>query len=184
MEFVVAVIVFIVFYGLYKWSNQPTPVEDSLFALSLKQSSNFKYDKILTSEYGFDGAAVNTTERKILFGTVKKGKLDFVITNFDDVISAELVVDGQSSGTSKILGGAVALGTAGALLGAIAGNSIKSVVIKVTLNNIEKPLAKVTLLNHQISKNSKEYQKVIESGDQLLALLNVIIKQGHAKQND
>ena len=108
------------------------------------------------------------------------------IHNYSDIVSYELLEDGESiiksGGLGRAAVGGLLLGGAGAIVGGVTGGRRSSSVctslrVKITLNDINDPVAYVDFLTGSTKKSSSIYKSFHESAQECLSVLQLICDQ-------
>ena len=123
---------------------------------------------------------------KLFGGYSVEGSRDF---KHFDVISAEIVEDGETITTTMrtsqiggaLVGGAL-LGGVGALVGALTGktsakNKVRSLDLKITVNDLRRPIHTVKFIESPCMRGDMEYQRAAQKANHWLGVMSVLIKQ-------
>ena len=103
------------------------------------------------------------------------------IYNYNDIVSFELIEDGNSiseGGIGNAIVGGVLFGGIGAIVGSNTGHKYKqtctNLKIKITLNNINNPVEYITFINTEIKKDSQLYKNSINMAQKIISILQII----------
>lgn len=145
---VFGVILFIfLIYKAVEWENKKTNARGELLKNKFAEIENFSVTKQVNSYIGFYIFAIDETNEKIAFVT----DLDKTVIDFADIISLELIEDGNTiskKSTSRTIGGAIIggilTGGVGAIIGGLSGSStqkskVSSISLKIQLRSLDKP---------------------------------------------
>lgn len=112
------------------------------------------------------------------FGGIKNPK----IYNYNDIISYELLEDGESitkGGLGRAVAGGLLFGGVGAVVGGVTGGKKSKAVcnnlsIKITVNNIKNPAVYINFITTSTKKDSFIYKNLYKSAQECLSLLQLI----------
>ena len=111
--------------------------------------------------------------------------------NYKDILSYELLEDGETI-TSGGLGGAVvgglAFGAVGAIVGGITSGKkseslCKSLAIKITTSNLQKPVEYINFIKKETKKESNTYKSHYKKAQECISILEIISKEA-SRNND
>lgn len=116
----------------------------------------------------------------------------YPVYSFDDIISFELLEDGETitkGGIGRAFIGAAAFGHTGAVVGAITGGKREKQIctnlsIKITTKNISNPAVFIKLITSSKSKNNINYKKEFENAHQILSALQAICDESNSLKID
>ncbi|WP_193065338.1 DUF4428 domain-containing protein [Oceanobacillus oncorhynchi] len=105
--------------------------------------------------------------------------LEYHVINYSDVISFELLEDGdvvKSSGLGRAVAGGLLFGGAGAVVGAVTGkgkekNYCNSIKIRVNTKNLEQSSYYIIFLNKKVKVDSSEYTLAYLQANETLSIL-------------
>lgn len=148
--------------------------------------SNFTPTKKIGNYIYFDDIHRKWT---ILQGTFKKVINEKEIYLYDDIVSFELLEDGDAKlkgGVGRALVGGFLFGGIGAIVGGSTGHKIKNTCttlqIKITLNNINHPNVYITFINFETKKDDYLYKTLFATAQEVMSTLQIICE--HNKINE
>lgn len=113
------------------------------------------------------------------------------IHKYEDILSYELIQDGESVTSGGLVGGVlggVLFGGAGAVAGSVvAPKKTKSICnsmqIKITLNNINNPTVYINIFTHPIRTSTPMYKTAYKHAQECLSVLELICHTNQQKQD-
>ena len=129
---------------------------------------------------------------RVWYGQDIYGMKPTKVHSFDDVISYELLEDGEAitkGGLGSAMAGGLAFGLAGATVGAMTGKRktsgrCTSMKIKISLNDLSTPVEYIELLNMKVSRNSAAYKKAFDAAQEILAIMQIMTTDHSAPSGD
>lgn len=111
-----------------------------------------------------------------------------IIYKFSDVVSFELIEDGETVTETKgglgraIVGGAL-FGGVGAVVGGVTGKrksetktTVDKLQVKITVKSIKDPIIYIDLIKKEVKKESSTYKKALSNAQQIISLLDIMMK--------
>lgn len=167
----------------------------------LKSQPNFKVSSILIGEDGKNSIAIDENNKTILLDT--PNQVNPRTFSFKDIVSCEILTDGNSTTTTVspsrlsrgIVGGALlgipTLGAGlipGLILGGLSGKSkttssetVERIDLRVVVSDLNQPVHEVNLYAGSTKKGSSEYKRLVkpamEKASHWHNLIEVIIKR-------
>ena len=143
-----------------------------------KAIDNFIISKNLGNYIYFDEKNKKWT---IPQGLIKKTINSNKIFSYNDVLSYELIEDGNSiskGGVGRAIVGGTLFGGIGAIVGGSTGHKQKQTCtklqIKITLNNVDNPTEYITFISAETKKDSSVYKNSYSVAQQILSMLEII----------
>ena len=114
-------------------------------------------------------------------GLIKKTINSNKIFSYNDILSYELIEDGNSiskGGIGRAIVGGALFGGVGAIVGGSTGHKQKQTCtklqIKITLNNIDNPIEYITFISTETKKDSFVYSNSYNVAQQILSMLEIV----------
>ena len=148
--------------------------EEKEIEQTLANQENFKNEKLVRFERFL--FSIDNTNKKLFVRSTS----DYLL-NFADIVSYELIEDGQSltSGGNALAGGLL-FGVAGAVVGSAMKGSQKNICmnmqLRITINDVMNPTIVYQLISPPggAIKNGKYYTRAFEFAKEIIATLSVI----------
>lgn len=157
---------------------------------ALKALTGFKPDVEFIGETNEDAFAIDTTSRQI---AISKSGASTMLVAFDQVLSAQLLKDGEAVGHSNLANnaagtaagaviGGVLLGGLGALAGMLAGSqrgfkTVKRLSLKLHTADIRSPVIEIVMFDHAKGLPAKDdaLMKRVALVDEWFARLQIVL---------
>lgn len=115
--------------------------------------------------------------------TVKHSKHEIDLFNYDQIISFELLEDGESitkGGLGQAVAGGLLFGGVGAVVGGVTGGKktkgiCTSLQIKITLRNNDKPAVYASFIPYAIKRDSLQYKNAYKQIQDALSALQIAV---------
>ncbi len=135
------------------------------------------------------GLAIDEQSNKICLFNTNKEPPETLVVSYKDIISAEIIEDGdsitktsRSSQLGSALVGGILLGGVGAIVGGLSGSTrtsqnVSNITLRIIINNTKKPAHDVSLLNNTITKKSSMYSEVMNNARHWHSLIVILIRK-------
>ncbi|MDH3268734.1 MAG: SHOCT domain-containing protein, partial [Ignavibacteria bacterium] len=156
-----------------------------------KKLPDFNISEHIIGQNRNNGIVFDYKNKKACLILKEKGQLNYRAINFKDILSSEIIEDGESlqkTVRSSQIGGALigglALGGVGALIGGLSGkkksiDKVKNIDVQIVINDTSNPIHLINCMNFNIGWEKKEsgYKDGIDKARLLHAKIDTIIKQ-------
>jgi hypothetical protein len=167
----------------------------SSYSYNLKGIPGFKPGNQLIAHDGATALAIDDASQQICVMTKRRGRPAFRVVSYKEVLSAEIIEDGNTvmrSSRSSQVGGAVVGGLLtlplglpiiGALVGGLTGKKVSDDIVNrldlvLLLNDINAPRFTVNFLNQKSKKSSKIYKAAIQAARHWHSVCGAVVKRG------
>ena len=164
------------------------------YAYNLKRIPGFQQSQFLIGNDKATCIAIDDSIQKIGALTKRRGRPDVRVIPYQEVLSAEIIEDGnsvmRSSRSSQIgsavVGGLVTMpfgfGIVGAVVGGLTGKKVSDDIVNrmdlvLVLNDLSAPRFTVNFLNVKSKKSSKVYKTAIQSARHWHSVFGAVIKR-------
>ncbi|SDY30507.1 Ltp family lipoprotein [Eubacterium barkeri] len=148
-----------------------------------------KIEFIATSRV-YNKFEVDENHKLWLVRVASNGKLIQSIYHYDDIVSYELMEDGESvvsGGVGRAVAGGILFGGVGAIVGGVTGKKkqkdfCRALQIKVTVRDLNKPVVYIPFISGKTKKSSSKYKEAINQAQRCLSLIEIICKEADSPQ--
>ena len=163
-------------------------VKESLADNSDREQENktFEYTKKVKSYL-----QINTDTKKFRVPSSKLIKKNLAIINFNELVSYEVIEDGEqlsSGGLGRAAVGGVLFGGVGAIVGGITGgkktkSTCDKLFIKLTLDSIDNPVLYIKFIELSMKKKNFMYKEALKAAEECTSLLELILRDNENNKN-
>lgn len=193
MGIIIILLVTLLFLAVIN-SSLKSKRKKTLINSHLNKVQEFTPSQVLLNSDITNGIAVDNNREKIcIFSISKKNKISSSIYHSQDILSVEIIEDGDcitsTARGSQVAGlaiGGVLLGGVGAVVGGLSGKKkeskkISQVDLNVTINKLSNPINTFSLLTLPSFRKSEPYKTAIESAKKWEAIIAILIKRADMK---
>ena len=134
----------------------------------------------------------DVNKKWIVLSKVIGSKKNSVVYNYNNIVSFELIQDGDSieqGGLGRSLVGGALFGSTGAMVGGITGKKrtkgiCTELKIKITMNDINDPVVYIHFLVGETKKDGFLYKQAIKEAHECLSTLQIICDQKQKEGKD
>jgi len=168
--------------------------QKKLISKHLSNIPQFTVSKEYINDNGNSGIAIDDNRKKVCFITNINKTIISKVVEYKDVLSSEIIEDGQNIiKTSRggqlggaILGGVLA-GGVGAVIGGLSSSHTSStkvynLALQIVIKDTKKPNYVINFINFEIEKSNPHYKTMIEQARYWHSIMSVIINQAETEE--